>query len=348
MNKKYLVVGQGIAGTMLSWQLLKHDVPHKVMDNKHSTSASLAAAGLINPITGRRYVKSWIVDDLLSAAYENYSELQELLQIPLIEKRRIIRTFHDQVQVNLWNESTSRPGYEEHVGQADNFSYSELVQEPLDYGVIEQGLLVHISQLITAYRDHLSSRHLYIQGHFSFENFDPQADTYTVENEAFTDIIFCEGYKVTENPFFKYLPFQPAKGESMIVEVSKPLPKEILRDNIFVIPQDEFHFWTGGGYNKDSQSLDPEPEWRKKWVAKLDALLKIDYRIKSHHVGVRPSVIDRRPLIGSHPEYDRIHLFNGMGTKGTSLSPYWSARFVDYLVEGISMAESISLERFNI
>ena len=63
-----LIVGQGIAGTVLSYKLSQRNISHKVLDNNHQSAATHAAAGLINPITGRNYVKSWMIDDLLPEA----------------------------------------------------------------------------------------------------------------------------------------------------------------------------------------------------------------------------------------------------------------------------------------
>jgi len=345
MQYKYLIVGQGLAGTILSFKLSQKAIPHKVMDNGHKTAATLAAAGIINPITGRRYVKSWMIDDLLPAARETYAALSKLLNIELFKESVIFRTFADQAQENQWNESTSRLGYRPYVGNLPN-PYEDFIEPPYGYGVIQQVCQVDVAQMIIAYQKELKQQGLLIEQAFDHSQFDYDSEEFRFADDAFLNMIFCEGYSVIHNPLFENLPFQPAKGESLSIQTKDKLPTSMLRDKIFIAPTDSHTCWTGGGYQWDDFESEPTEKFFREWTDKLDKVWKGDYDVLSHRAGVRPSVKGRRPLIGRHPRYNHIILFNGMGTKGTSLAPYWAEHLITHLEQGERLSEEVSLGRF--
>ena len=56
MKVDYLIIGQGLAGSLLAWELIQRRCSVVVVDNGNE-NASQIAAGLINPITGMRFVK---------------------------------------------------------------------------------------------------------------------------------------------------------------------------------------------------------------------------------------------------------------------------------------------------
>ena len=57
-------------------------------------------------------------------------------------------------------------------------------------------------------------------------------------------------------------------------------------------------------------------------------------------------MVDRRPVIGCHPEEDRVAIFNGLGTKGVSLAPYFSDLFAQHLVENRQLCSEVDVRRF--
>jgi glycine/D-amino acid oxidase-like deaminating enzyme len=342
---KYLIVGQGLAGTVLSFQLHQAGIAHMVVDNGHHSASTLAAAGIINPITGRRYVKSWMIDELLPVALDTYAALEELLEITLVTRSPIIRTFENQAQENLWNESTSRPGYGDYVGGGQN-PYVHHTHPSYGYGVINQACQVQVGQLIISYREFLIQQGRLITQDFNPEDLQYDGPVQTVEDHTFEQVIFCEGYKAIHNPLFRDLPFQPAKGESLIIETDILLPQAMLRDTVFVAPASKQTFWSGGGYAWDKLDEKPTEDFRLQWMDKLQAIWKGELKVVSHKAGVRPSVKGRRPLIGRHSSYHRMILFNGMGTKGTSLAPYWAKHLIDHLESDTDLSQEVSLNRF--
>jgi len=341
-----LLVGQGLAGTVLSHYLFLNNIDHKVLDDGHKTCSTKAAAGLINPITGRNYVKSWRIDDLLPEALSCYEQLERDLNLKLISHRDIIRALPDAVSENKWISSTSRPGYENYCNP--DFvanSYAQVVHSKGKYAQINKAIQVNIADLIICYRQFLIDRKCLIEDAFDFEKYDLENDL-KVGDEKFDKVIFCEGSAVDKNPLFNHLPFQPAKGESFNIQIDGDVPKQILRDDIFLIPQADGSFWSGGGYQWQFEDDHPTENWATNWKGKLDQLLKVGYEVKAHKAGIRPAVKGRRPLLGQHDTQKQYYLFNGMGTKGTSLAPYWAKHFVEYLMGRTDLDVEVDLKRF--
>lgn len=346
-QRKFLIIGQGIAGTLLSYVFYKNNVPHKVLDNNHKSSATKAAAGIVNPITGRRFVKSWMIEELLPSVESIYSELEDLLNLKLITRTSILRSLDSISQEKTWFESVSRPGYEPFFANPDPEAYGTLVQAAFAYGQITQAYRIDIAALISSYQSFLMDKGLLIQNSWHHKEVNYNQNVHEIDNVNYTDLIFCEGAQVLKNPLFKELPWEPVKGESFRLELDTSVPKSILRDKIYLAPVSEREFWTGGGFDKKDLSSEPTQKFHAEWSSKLDKLLKVKFRIVNHLAGIRPSVFGRRPIIGTHSVHPNVHIFNGLGTKGTSLGPFFINQFYNYLFNSEPLNEEVDINRFS-
>ncbi|MGZ3929944.1 MAG: FAD-dependent oxidoreductase, partial [Bacteroidia bacterium] len=80
---------------------------------------------------------------------------------------------------------------------------------------------------------------------------------------------------------------------------------------------------------------------------KLQHITTEFYEVKDHRAGVRPSVIDRRPVIGAHPQHRNMYVFNGMGTKGVMLAPYFAEQLIRHIYQGTSLIAEVKSSRFD-
>src|SRR5687768_9443239 len=101
MRADILIVGQGLAGTWLAWELERAGISFEVVDAGHGKAASSLAAGIINPITGRRFVKSWRIETLLPAAGVAYREMEKAVGRPIWREIRVRRLFADDRERRL-------------------------------------------------------------------------------------------------------------------------------------------------------------------------------------------------------------------------------------------------------
>lgn len=347
-SQTYLIVGQGIAGTLLSYFLLKANQNVLVIDNFHQNAASKAAAGIINPITGRHYLKSWKIDELLPFAKQTYQELGNLLQTRFYYERNVIRTFANAKEENDWLTHSIAPGYAPYIAdRADIGNYKNKTTPAFGYGEVLQGAQVDLPLLISQFRNFLISENRLIEEAFDFEqlHFEPLHLHY--KNIIADTIIFCEGAKARENPYFNYLPLQGDKGEALIVQIPGAGFEKILKQNIFIVPlQKDDLYWVGATYHRHFDNDLPSEAGKSYLLKHLQHLLTVPFEVVDHRAAVRPTVRDRRPLLGLHPQFPQLAIFNGLGTKGSSLAPFWARHFTQFLLDRLLLDASVGIQRF--
>ena len=161
-----------------------------------------------------------------------------------------------------------------------------------------------------------------------------------------TTTIFCEGYNGKFNPYFSYLPFNPVKGEIVDIEIQNLDLQEIINQGVFVIPLGDNKFRLGATYKWDVLDYVSTEEGKEILNEKYQKLMKPEMRILSQQAGVRPATKDRRPFLGMHPEVENVGIFNGFGSKGVSLAPFFGKQFVDFLVYQKELHPEVNINRF--
>ena len=101
MNVDFIIVGQGLAGTLLAFALEEQGKTFCIVDDLNEYAASRKAAGIINPITGRRYVKSWNYDELEKEFVPFYEKLGNKIDKPIFQKHEIILCLSTIKEENL-------------------------------------------------------------------------------------------------------------------------------------------------------------------------------------------------------------------------------------------------------
>ncbi|MEN1786080.1 MAG: FAD-dependent oxidoreductase, partial [Bacteroidota bacterium] len=160
-------------------------------------------------------------------------------------------------------------------------------------------------------------------------------------------IIFCEGYKAAINPFFAHLPYESAKGEALILRIPNLQTADIIKKHYFIVPLENDLFWFGSNYEWDDLTDDPTDTGRRFLEEQLRGILKVDYEVVDHLAAVRPVLKDRRPVLGYHTDHPEIAIFNGLGTKGTSIAPYWAKEMVALLTKEKALSAEVHLARFD-
>jgi glycine/D-amino acid oxidase-like deaminating enzyme len=161
-------------------------------------------------------------------------------------------------------------------------------------------------------------------------------------------IVFCEGYGMAKNPFFRDLPMEGAKGELLIIRIPDFPEDLVLKHKIFIAPLGNGYFWSGATYDWGFPDVYPTPAKAAFLKAQLMEILSGDFEILDHRAAVRPTVKDRRPLIGFHPRFPRLAVFNGLGTKGASLAPFWGHHFAQVLTANAPLDPEVDIGRFRM
>lgn len=344
----FIIVGQGLAGTMLAHFLCREGAEVVLIDDARSACASAEAAGLINPITGRRYVKSWRIDALLPFAFQTYRELEAELDRAFFYERPIFRAFFSARESNDWWARAMEPGFEAYFDpQADPGALVELCSPVHSYGAVRQSAQVDTRALLQAFSEKWTAEGRLLQEAFRYEDVIPEGSKVRYKDITARSMIFCEGYGMASNPFFNHLPMEGAKGEVLLVHIPGFPTDRILKHKIFIAPLGAGEvFWAGATYDWGFPDSAPTEEKGRFLREALQEILRVPFEVTDHRAAVRPTVKDRRPLLGFHPAYPQLGIFNGLGTKGASLSPFWGHHFAQVLLERSAIDPEVDIRRF--
>jgi glycine/D-amino acid oxidase-like deaminating enzyme len=346
-ERDYLIVGQGLAGTLMHFMLQQAGKDCLVIDEGIDNAASAVAAGIINPVTGRRYVKSWKIDALLPFARKTYAELEAMLGNVLVHDYPILRAIGSVKEENDWLVRAADPDYERYMlDEADLSAYAGKIAPAHGYGEVVSSLRVDIATLVKDYRAYLQERSELLPVSFDPARLELFPGGVSYEGIQARGIIFCEGYRAASNPFFDYLPFHGDKGEVLLVRIPGAGFDKLLKQHVFVVPLGDDLYWIGTTYFRNWPDLLPTPDGKAYLVRQLTELLQVPFEIVDHRAAVRPTVRDRKPFLGACPHAPQVYLFNGLGTKGTSLGPYWADHLRAHLLEGTPLDKEVDILRF--
>ncbi|MEM6642058.1 MAG: FAD-dependent oxidoreductase [Bacteroidota bacterium] len=337
----YLIVGLGIAGVWISHQLKKRNKSFVVFDSEVENTSSKKAAGLYNPITGRKMVKTWRAEELFKNLEEDYRELEKVTGSKFLHSKTIYRPFLTVGDLNDWQGRQADEEYSPFI--ADVHVASLGIPGVMDrWGGIEikKSGYVDIPSLITGYRKVLIAQGSYQAQEVSLEELSLENEIRYRGYEA-GKIIFCQGAVIPK--LWSQLRFRPVRGD--LIDIACELPKDrIVNQGVFIIPKENF-FTVGATYDHNILSYEPQKEGIENIISRLGRIFDADYRILAERAGVRPATHDRKPYIGFHPLNRNVGIFNGLGAKGVTLAPYFAKHFVDVLENKNELEKEINVER---
>jgi glycine/D-amino acid oxidase-like deaminating enzyme len=348
LHYDYIIVGQGIAGTVLSWTLLQQGKKVLVVDSREKPNSSEIALGIYNPVVFKRMTKSWKADELIPVAENLYTEMEAAFGIKALHKDGILKVFSSKDERTFWEKKM-------HNGEAMAFldktkeqsQYTSVIIDDLGSADVLSSGWLDTAKLLSAYRKFLSGNNL-----LRTEKFEYAQLVLTKERLEWNDIsadklIFCEGSRATDNSFFKNLPFVLTKGEMLTIRIPDFLPQHLISKGVYLLHEYDDIFKVGATYDWDDLTDIPTEKGKQDLVEKLKKVLKTDYEILDHAAAIRPTVKDRRPLIGLHPEEKHIGIFNGMGTKGVMIAPFFAKQFTDHIESGLPLDKEVDIKRFS-
>jgi hypothetical protein len=345
MNKESnVIVGWGLAGAVMAWQMyFKKYTPFMVYDSSVNHS-SRTAAGIVNPIVFKRLTKSWKADILMPYAETFYEKIEKVLGIKIINKKQIYKVFTSFEEENNWVVKQEDDRFKDYLCCLENKNNVKFVTAPFGYGIVNSFGSLDTNLFLDA------SKAFFIKQKIKFisNKYDYAIDHLSNGNYV-KNIIFCEGVAIEKNPYFHYLPLKPTHGETLTIEIiEKDFNfKDILNKNLFLMHIAENKYKVGATYNWSLTTPDTTEKGKNELIEKLNSFTNFKYNIISHDAGIRPTVKDRRPLIGTHPSYSNLHVFNGLGTKGVMIAPYYSDQFLEYLINGKSLDKEVNINRYN-
>ena len=320
-NKPYLLVGQGIAGSILAHHLLQANIPFEIWDSPKHFNSSFAAGGIFNPVTGRKLEKTWMAEALFDYLFPFYQQLEATLGQAFFYPMPLFRPFAN-AEMRQWLMDRK---------QEINHDFLDWTEE----GVwVKQAGWVDAASLLVSSKSYFANLGIFAERTFQEEDADD-----------FEAVIYCEGFHATQNPIWNKLPFLPAKGELIRFHSNEPTRDSILNKNGFILPLPDGAFKVGATYRWDEFTPFPTASSRDELMSKLTSMGVSEYELLETYVGIRPATQDRRPFVGMLTE--NLGIFNGFGSKGVSLSPYFARSFVQAILGEKELEPEVSIRRYS-
>lgn len=341
----YLVVGLGLAGIAFCESLEENNRSFVVIDND-SQRASVVAGGLYNPVILKRFSLAWKADRQLGEAMPFYRSLENKLQVSLDFKLPVLRIFASIEEQNLWFEAADKLALQPFLSTDIIPNKNPNIEAPFGYGQVLSTGRVDTQALVGQYKSFLAQKNAYYKEQFGFEELEIHKDFFQYKDLRFKKIVFSSGFGLRKNPFFNYLPLNGTKGELLTIEAAELKENRVIKSSVFIIPLEKNLYRVGATYKWKDKENKPTPEAREELLAKLDTFLSCSYEVKDQLAGIRPTVADRRPLLGAHPEYERMYVLNGFGSRGVLIAPYAAKRLFNYIEKDIPLEKEMDIARY--
>jgi glycine/D-amino acid oxidase-like deaminating enzyme len=345
-NVDYIIIGQGICGTFLSYYLRKLGKNIVVIDDAQPFTATKIASGVINPVTGRRVVQTWLIDDVMPFAWKAYADIGNEVGERLIQQCNVL-SFHSSAQMQNAYDNRSMEG-NKYVKEVENLD--ELTKYfHIHFGVSETNpcYLADMQTLQSKWRKKLLNDNFLHEEKFEMDDLTILSnEKIRYQNFTAQKIIFCDGVEGTKNKFFAQLPFAKNKGEALIANIPDLPRSNIYKQGLTIVPWKNNLFWIGSPYEWNYANAQPSAAFRIKAEMQLQQWLRLPYAIEEHWAAERPANIERRPFVGLHPHYPTIGILNGMGTKGCSLAPFFAHQLTQHLIEQTPIHPLAEVARF--
>jgi glycine/D-amino acid oxidase-like deaminating enzyme len=345
MVKDFLIIGQGVAGSALAYKLIQAGKSVLVVDREPTSTSSRVAAGLFNPVVFKRITLGWRAIEAINELTNFYLEVEKETNALFFHPQQMFRIHGSEGEGISWVQMKTQKPFDEFLGNSELVSKRPFFYQLFGSALVNNAGNVNAKVYVESIKKWLIQKDAYKTAAFDYDALILKNDSiswYGIEAEK---IIFCEGYKAESNPFFNYLPFNTAKGEELIIEC-KDIAQELINGSIYGVPMGNHIFKIGSTFAWNQVDELTTKAAREEIEGKFKKISNASYKILGQNAGIRPAVKDRRPFVGIHPKHKQLGIFNGMGTKGISLSPLLAKEFVQYLMFNTPLDKECDIKRF--
>jgi glycine oxidase len=342
----YIIVGQGLAGSALAFQMMEAGLKVMVFDQPEKNTTSRIAAGLFNPITGKKMVRTWLADEIFPFLHHFYRHVENVTQAKFFYSKPLYRPFFSVEDQNEWMAKSADPTYGAYIDRVVTHPNVKNVNDPFGGLFLRHCGYLDTTVYIQAVRNWLEQHHAYRAAYFDEEGVKINDGAVEYDDLVAKKVIFCQG--VHGSKYFGWVPIRSLKGETITIQAD--LPTEIiLNRGVYAVPTKYEGQWrVGSTYHLKDKVPGITPLAEQELTTKFNNLVSIPYRVVGQEWGFRPTTVERRPIIGLHPEFKELVIFNGFGTKGVSLVPYFSDKLIQLVEKGIPVTEEVRLDRYKL
>lgn len=339
------ILGGGLAGFLLAHRLEQAGKSFLIFDDEYENSSSRIAAGIIHPITGRRIVKSWKADEFIPVAFETYLALETELNTKFFTPFHILELIDDTFTFNQWMERSSEEGFQNYF--AERRSLPQGLREFKHHVEIKNSGQLNTVKFLSDMKDKWKSKSQFITKKVNEKDIQFLDDKVSIENFSAREIVFCSGAASAQSKLWSYLPWKLAKGEILDLEIENLSGENIYNATNWLFPSGENVFRAGSTYQWDHLDDVPTTQARQQIETGIQKMLAVNYKVIAHRAGIRPSVKDRKPFLGRHPQIKNAIIFNGLGAKGVMMAPLLSKQLANYLIHENPLMEETNICKYD-
>lgn len=345
MQVDYIIVGLGLAGLAFAEELERNHKSFIVYED-HSQNSSRVAGGVYNPVILKRFTPVWDAFDQLNIAIPFYAALEQKLNVQIDFPLDIFRIFTSIEEQNNWFNACDKPFFSDFIIPKIFKNENQGINAPFGLGRITNTGKVNTQILLDAYKSYLQKGAHLINEQFDYSKINFIEDLVNYNNITAKNIVFCEGYGVVKNPYFETIPLKEAKGELLTIHSPNLNIKSIIKSSVFIMPLGDDNYKVGATFNWEDKTLKPTLEAKIELENKLQKIITVPYTIIDHEAGIRPTVKDRRPIIGKHHDHRQLAILNGLGTRGVMLAPKMANQLYNHIENNQDLSKEVDISRF--
>ena len=332
-----LIVGFGLAGLAYAEVLYKANKTFHVIDS-NSGGSSIIAAGIYNPTLLKRFTMTWKGAELHEVAMPFYEQIETRLNKQFLYPSTIFKLFSQVSDHNEWLSAADRNTLSFFLEDRICNEKIKGVNSPFGYGKVNHCGRLNTGEIIHEYKQSIPAQITEVKFDFSALRVDENAIHYGAI--CAKRIVFCEGFAMKNNPYFKDLPLVGSKGQILLIKSPELKSKNILKGPLFIAPIGNDVYWAGASFEQNDKTLVCTDESRNWLEQRINKMISVPFSVIHQMTHIRPTVKDRRPLIGTHPSFSNIHILNGLGSRGVLTAP----QAADWLFSSIALGKPIPKE----
>ncbi|MFV0530256.1 MAG: NAD(P)/FAD-dependent oxidoreductase [Flavobacteriales bacterium] len=341
----YIIVGQGLAGSLFAYKCLQHN-KHFLLIDSNKNNASKVSSGMYNPVVLKRFTPVWNALEQIKKVEEIFHDIEKIFHLNLIEKIKIHRIFHSVEEQKTWLKKATKDELIPFLNTEISPINNPFIKNNFATGEVFKGGKVDVILFLKTFRNYCIENQQLLEETFEYSDLNIKKTFVEYKTFRAKQIVFCEGYGLKENPFFNYLPLVGNKGETMIIKCPDLNLSKVVKSKVFIMPLENDYYFIGATYNWNDKDDVPTKEGKEELVSRLKTFLKTDFEIIKHQAGMRPTVIDRRPLVGKHETHGNLYVLNGLGTRGIMLGCSMAEELYNFIENNESLTNEIDIDRF--
>ena len=345
MKVDYIIVGAGIAGIAMAHFCKRYHKTFVVIDDGIRTSSKVAG-GMFNPVVLKRFTSIWESEAQLALAQDFYPEVEKLLTDRFYHNLPIYRKFASVEEQNNWFQACDNPTTAAFLNEDLSNEEFPHIKSSFRFGEVYQTGYLDVLKYVSVYQSYLDQLGSILKESFVYADLEMLDSSVRYKNIDAGHIVFAEGFSLLNNPFFNYLPLDGTKGELLYVKIPNLKLRAIIKSGVFIIPIGNDVYKVGATYNWSDKTDDLTNEAHEELIAGLESLIDCEYEVIQHLAGIRPTVKDRRPLVGQHYQHKRVYVLNGLGTRGVLLGPYLADKLIQNIENNVPLDKNIDVARY--